>query len=151
VTSTPALVRFAYSPLRVRLNQAWIGGMTCLTPGAITAAAVSGWLRPAIVVITALATLWAVRRGFRLALVATPRTILIRNYWRSHTVDWDRVTDVFVGSKMMGILPQPAFAFRLQDGRTVAAQATPFKADPQTDLLHELAKLAPPHVQFHWP
>jgi hypothetical protein len=49
----------------------------------------------------------------------------------------------------MGVVPVPAIAFRLRDGRTVRAQATPAKEGPRDDLLDELAGLAPAGVAFH--
>lgn len=142
---------YEYASRRLRTNQALVALITSVTPGAIAAAAVPGTWRLFLILGTAVTACWAFLRGFRLILQASADRVLIRNYWRSFEFRWGEVTDVGVGAERMGVLPQPAFAFRLTDGRTIRAQATPFKVRDQMAQMEELARIAPPSVQFHWP
>jgi hypothetical protein len=91
---------------------------------------------------------WGVRRAFRLSLEATSEHVTVRNFWRTYEFHWVDVTKVGLGEETMGVLPQPAVAFGLRNGRIVRAQATPFKKKDQDVVFQALRELAPPSVQF---
>ena len=122
--------------------------MTCATGGGITAFAVDGSARIAILCLSALGGAWAVRRAFRLALFASQHGVLVRNYWRVYEFGWQEVTKIGLGSEIMGVLPQPTIAFGLRDGRIVRAQATPIRSGEQAAAFEALASLAPAAVEF---
>jgi hypothetical protein len=145
------MTAYRYEPLRIRLNESAIAAMTCATPGGIAAFAVSGTWRFVILAATAAAGAWAVRRAFRLALIASADRVVVRNYWRVYEFAWLDVTKIGLGEETMGVLPQPAIAFGPCDGTTIRAQATPFRPDQQRVVFDALAALAPPSVEFFVP
>jgi hypothetical protein len=76
--------------------------------------------------------------------------VKIRNFWRSFELGWGEITEVGVGLKTMGVVPQSAFAFRASD-REFRAQGTPSKRRDREAAFNALRALAPPAATFHPP
>jgi hypothetical protein len=142
---------FDFAPARLRIYQALISVISCVTVGGIVGFAVDGFARYVILTIAALATVVAARRAFRLRLSLSHRDVTIQNYWRAHRFPWEVVTDVGMALKTMGIVPQPAIHFLFVDGRSARAQATPSRLQDQRRLFEVVATFAPDHVRIHEP
>ncbi|MDX6486404.1 MAG: hypothetical protein QOF43_1557 [Gaiellaceae bacterium] len=138
-----------YAPARLRWNETIIAAVSCLGIGIVVLPNVPEPWNVVLLAFMVGALAWSVRRAWRLSLRVTADRVCVDNYWRSYRFPWADVTAVGVGSETMGVVPVPAIAFRLRDGRTVRAQATPAKEGPRDDLLDELAGLAPAGVAFH--
>jgi hypothetical protein len=142
---------YSYEPRRLRFNQSTIAAMTCATPGGIAAWAIGvPWAIPTTAV-TVLIGAWSVKRAWRLGIWASESQVLVKNYWRTHEFGWHEVTDVGVGALPMGVLPQPAWAFRLWSRKVVRAQAMPFKEHDQQREWDALIALAPHGVNLFPP
>jgi hypothetical protein len=144
---------WAYSsePGRLRFNQSWIAGVTCATPGAIAALAIGAPWAVGIIAATVVVGAWSVKRAWRLGIWASESHVLVKNYWRTHEFGWHEVTDIGVGAQTMGVLPQPAWAFRLSGRKLVRAQAMPFKRREQQREWDALVALAPGGVNLFPP
>jgi hypothetical protein len=139
---------YHYAPTRV--YQAFIAFCACALVGGISVGAASGETRYVLVFVTVTVAAWSVHRAFRLELSASRDGVKIRNFWRSFEPGWSEITDVGVGLKTMGVVPQSAFAFGASD-REFRAQATPSKRSDREAAFNALRALAPPAVTFHPP
>jgi hypothetical protein len=142
---------YTYAPRRLRFNQSWIAAVTCATPGGITAAAIGAPWGYLVVAATVLVGAWSVKRAWRLGLWASESRVVVKNYWRTREFAWSEVTDIGLGAETMGVLPQPAWAFRLANGSVLRAQATPFKRRDQQREWDSLVALAPESVSLFPP
>jgi hypothetical protein len=88
-------------------------------------------------------TPWVVRRAFRASLVVTRDGVTVTNFWRTYRFPWSEVDAVGISLKQQGILPQPALAFKLRNGESAFAQATPFRRSEREKFQAAVLALAP--------
>ena len=144
---------YSYEPRRLRFNQSTIAAMVCATPGVVVIAGGEVGVPRAIGIIaaTVLVGAWPVKRAWRLGIWASDSRVLVKNYWRTYDFAWHEVTDVGVGALPMGVLPQPAWAFRLSSSKVVRSQAMPRKLHDQQREWGALTALAPHGVNLFPP
>ena len=139
-------------PTRVRLNQAAVAAILAGTSSAFVTVVVwarLGWPFGLASVALAIAVVaGAAWRAARIRIVVTRSEIRIWNYWRTRRVRWDEVRQMFIGAMPIGVLPQPAWAFVLQTGETVRAQAMPFSPHDRERLVERVRALAPAAVEY---
>lgn len=141
---------YDYAATRLRVYQAFTAFCACALVGGISAGAANGAARYVLVSVTVAVAAWSVHRAFRLELSASRDGVKVRNFWRSFELGWNEITDVGMGLKTMGVVPQSAFAFRTSH-REFRAQATPSKRRDREEAFNALRALAPPAVTFHPP
>jgi hypothetical protein len=134
---------YSFELRRLRFNESAIAAMVCATPGAIAAGVTGIPWAIGVIAVTVVVGAWSVKRAWRLGIWASESQVLVKNYWRTHEFGWHEVTDIGVGAVAMGVLPQPAWAFRLSDGKVVRAQAMPLKRLDQQREWDALVALAP--------
>ena len=68
---------------------------------------------------------WAAARGWRIALLAEPDHLIVRNHFRTYRLSWDDIAE-FRDGRMSGGQAGVMWALRIRltDGRTVTSQAT---------------------------
>jgi hypothetical protein len=142
---------YSYEPRRLRFNQSIIAFWSCVVPGFLAVGIAGAPWGVLVFVTSVLGLAWSVKRAWRLGLWASETCVVSKNFWRTRTFDWSDVTDIGVGAETMGILPQPAWAFRLASGKVVRAQATPFKPRDQQREWEFLVALAPEGVSLFPP
>ena len=141
---------YCYASTRLRVYQAFIAVSGCALVGGIASAAIPGAVRYVLIACTVFTSAWAAHRAFRLELCVSTTYVSIKNFWRSYEIKWEDISDVGVGLKALGFVPQSAFAFRTSD-QEARAQATPSRAKDRLDALRVMTELAPSGVRFNLP
>ena len=106
-------------------------------------AAVAAPWRYGMAVATVGAAAWTVRRARRIGLWISDGRVIVRNFWRTFEFDLADVTGLGLALKVQGIIPLPAWDFRLRDGREIRAQATGGNERDQRWQWHALEALIP--------
>jgi hypothetical protein len=89
----------------------------------------------------------AARRAFRIRAEVSTDGVRVFNYWRTFEFAWSDVREVGMSSINQGVLPQPAVAFRLVNGQTVAVLGTPRNDEQRRRFISELQASAPPDMR----
>jgi hypothetical protein len=90
--------------------------------------------------VVSLVTIWAVARGFRVAMIADTYRFQVRNPFRTYNLWWEDVAQLREGSVGIGGFAQWAIAVRARNGRAfmIYATATRFA----TPDFHSVVRLA---------
>ena len=147
--------RVRLSVRRTQINEALIALILVIglgwIPIALVLQASTHAMGIAVSALTSLAlvggALLAARRAFRIRVEVSPESVCVFNYWRTFRFPWSDVREVGMGSINQGILPQPAVAFGLIDGRTVAVLTTPRNDEQRRRFISELEASSPPGMR----
>lgn len=115
---------FEYRPLPVRLVAAIAAFVLSLISAGIAGAALPapvGDLAALAVLVMSPVVAW---RGMRISIIADKQTIVIRNYFTTHTLRWEEVSDIAIGIHHF-FAQLPAVAFRRRgENLWITAQAS---------------------------
>lgn len=144
--------RLVSRPLSVRIAAAGIGAILVGTLIAIASAALPSTIGGLVALAGVPLVIMALVRGARISLVADRNTIDVRNFLRSHRIQWEDVQAIGIGLHGMGGAPLDAVAITKRIGRPshVTAQATIASSSERTRVLRVL-KTIRPELEIRFP
>jgi Bacterial PH domain len=135
--------RVVSRPLATRLAASFIGGLLTLTVMAITSAALPSAIGGLAALLGVAVVVFAVVRGFRIALVADRQEIVVRNYFRTYRMRWEEIESIGIGFHHMGGSLADAIAIRRSGRGRVAVQATVSSSSERRRVLDALKGMRP--------
>jgi hypothetical protein len=128
----------------VRLGASVIGGLLAFVGVAILSAAMPAGVGGIVAVLGIPLVILAFVRGLRISLMADRQMIVVRNFFRTHSVPWTEIEGIGIGFHGMGGAPLDAIAITRRGRRAaVTSQATVSSSRERRRVLGALKAVRP--------